>query len=200
MTFEGLRMAGLHSIIGRVWCNPLFLKHFPEVLKHFESLPHERLAWFLFVAPKGAKLVRTREGGNNEALYNAGTLPEFIYKGVYKGATKDGTLVEFVVGRYTLPYTVENMVTIWRGVSVLFFKEMGVVDAVDVEGEEGHFWLSIRSVSWPKGKIGSCYLVDYAKSRVTGSNHNLGEIPIYPEGGVDPWSRSGTRRIFRVMP
>jgi hypothetical protein len=37
MTLEGLRMAGLHSIIGRVWCNLLFLKHFPEALKHFES-------------------------------------------------------------------------------------------------------------------------------------------------------------------
>ena len=104
LTLEGLRMAGLHSIIGRGWCNPLFLKHFPKVLKQFESLPHERLAWFLFVAPKGVQLVRTREGGNNEALYNAGNLPEFIYKGVYKGATKDRTLVEFVVGRYTLPY------------------------------------------------------------------------------------------------
>ena len=144
--------------------------------------------------------MRTRDDGNNEALYHAGDLPEFIYKAAYKGATKDGTLVEFVVGRYTLPYTVENMGTMWRGVSVLSFKERGGVDAVDVEGEEGHFWLWIRSVSLPKGKIGSCYLVDYARSRVTGINNSLGEIPIYPERGVDPWARSGTRRIFRARP
>jgi hypothetical protein len=130
VSLEGLLVAGLPRITGRVWCNPLFPEHFSDVLEHFGS--HERLAWYLFMAPKGTKFVNTQENVNNDAVYNAGNLLEFIYIGVYKRTTRDGTLFEFVIGRHTLPYTIGSGGILWRAVSVLSFKQCSELRTMSV--------------------------------------------------------------------
>jgi len=88
----------------------------------------------------------------------------------------DGELVEFVVGRCTLPYTIESRGSVWRGVSVLSFKRYYFVDSISTVGKEGWLWLWIYARG---GKVISCYLVDYLRSSTIGTP--FGEIPLVME-------------------
>ena len=74
-------------------------------------------------------------------------------------------MIEFVVGRYTLPYHIESRDQEWRGVAVLLFKQNHVFENV-LEGRDGRLWLWIRAER--EGKIISYYLVDYLTSHVKG--------------------------------